>query len=325
MNSRLSAVLAIRTDYSRARRLLHCLQQQSLSGLELVMVAPQRILDQVAQADIEGIAFRPVVLERMRTGAQGWALGAQHASAPWLVLVEDHCFPEKGWAEALLQAAENPEVLAVGPRLVNGNPATLWSRVEILLNFSEFLGCSAGKRTRLCGHNTCYRRTVLPEGLQLLEEAFESEAAFHERLGGRGGWLQFEPRAVVHHVNISRALAFFKHKFLGGALFGGARSRTWSLKKRALYTLGSPLIPFLRTLRLLPILRSSLLDTLEWGRWPGALVLLGAALICHGLGEAAGYIMGHANSSRLYALYSGLELDRYSNLADFDRHLLESL
>jgi hypothetical protein len=64
--------------------------------------------------------------------------GILQSRAPVVALAEDHCFPARGWAEALLAAHREPWA-AVGPAFVNANPATLVSWANFAIEYGPWL------------------------------------------------------------------------------------------------------------------------------------------------------------------------------------------
>ncbi|MCL6546490.1 MAG: hypothetical protein K6T61_14805, partial [Bryobacteraceae bacterium] len=83
------------------------------------------------------------------------------ASAPLVVMTEDHSLPEPGWAAALLEAHREHRA-AVGPAIVNGNPESLLSWANVVIEYGEWLDPVQSRPVQhLPGHNTCYRRDVL--------------------------------------------------------------------------------------------------------------------------------------------------------------------
>src|SRR5947199_7561946 len=66
--------------------------------------------------------FRVVEVGPITSVGPAYAAGIRQASAPVVVLGEDHSFPDPGWAEALLRAHQQPWA-AVGPVVRNAHHA----------------------------------------------------------------------------------------------------------------------------------------------------------------------------------------------------------
>jgi len=96
------------------------------------------------------------IIELGETSSRGHAnaAGVYNATAPVVAFGEDHCYPYKTWAEALIEAHRQPWA-AVGPVVLNANPRTMISRGDILIGYGEWLEPAvAGIAQQLPGHNT---------------------------------------------------------------------------------------------------------------------------------------------------------------------------
>src|SRR5688500_17795973 len=93
----------------------HMRAQTVRDRLEIVIVAPSREQLQLDERKLDGFC-RIQVIEagKLKSIADGNAAGIRHASAPIIALTENHCFPEPGWAEALIRA-HRESAAVVGP------------------------------------------------------------------------------------------------------------------------------------------------------------------------------------------------------------------
>ena len=100
-------------------------------------------------------------------------------------------------------------------------------------------------------------------------------------------------------------------------MYGAARVRhnNWSMARRLLYILGSPLIPVLRLRRTLrEVRRAGQWDTLLPQILPGIIT----ALVAHCLGEISGYALGAGDAAWQRV---PCELNRCEFLRESDRSL----
>src|SRR6185295_6477622 len=108
--------------------LLHLQAQAAHAELELVIVAPTaesiprdaRVLQ--GFWDVVVVPFGDVAA----AAPAARAAGVRAARAPIVAFVEDHSFPQPGWAEALI-AAHQQDWAVVGPAVGNANPETALS------------------------------------------------------------------------------------------------------------------------------------------------------------------------------------------------------
>lgn len=306
----MSVILAVPGKYADIARTMEYLRAQTVSRrLELVLVTTaeeQLGLDPARVADFWG--YQIVTIGKFHSVAQANAAGIRRARAPVVALAEDHCFPQPDWAEALLGAHEGPWA-AVGPVFINANPKTACSWADFVVAYGPWIHPRpAGPAPFLPGHNSSYKRAVLLEYGDRLEELLEAETVLHWDLRRRGYQLYVEAAARVAHTNFSRLEVLLPVKFLAGRLFAGHRALGWPGVKRLAFVAGSPLIPWIRLWRhTRDLCQPGRPRHLLWRVWP----VMAAGLLLDGLGQMLGYLAGPG--------------DVYRRLADFEFHRLRHI
>ena len=295
----MSVVVVSLDSYERIRLTVTALRAQTARRqLEIVVVAPSRERLNLDEADLqEFFSFQVVEVGPIRSTGGAIAAGFQRAHAPVVAYAEEHSYPFPTWAEALLAAHKEPWG-AVGAAIVNANPGTIISWANLFTDFGSSVAPAVGGVTcHLAWHHGSYKRELLSEyGPEQLQMFLETEGFLHQALRDRGYQLYFEPAAKSNHVNVSTLRALIRCEFVGGRLFGAARMRheKWSMARRLLYILGSPLIPVLRLRRTLPEVRRA-------GQWdklfPQILPGIVTALVAHCLGEISGYALGAGDAA----------------------------
>lgn len=318
MTAEMSVVLVTRGPFDRIRKTVSHLQRQTASSrLELVIAAPSRASIAFHDDDVQGFAAVQIVeVGAVVSMSDARAAAVRCATAPLIAFAEDHCYPHPEWADRLLDAYRRPEVGAVGPATVNGNPRTLVSWINFLMTFVRWSPpVTEGSADGLPWHNTSYRRDLLLAYGSRLPSMLSVEGFLHADLLSKGHHLYLVSRAQIRHVNVSLFGYTLPQAFLGGRLYGAARAARgeWGLGRRLLYILASPLVPFVRLRRSCrDIVRIGMEDRLI----PRAVPLLFLALIVHALGEATGYAVGPGEADRAYSDY---ELSRVDHLCESDR------
>lgn len=259
----LSVALIVPGRRETVLRVLQHLRRQTLRDrLEIILIGGSKdLLDTFREDLIPFGSYQLVVWERMRNMAAARSHAFRIARSPLLVHAEDHCFPEPGWAAALVRAfapSEDGRVpVAAGPLMVNANPRTLWSWAAFTLHFGH---CafreSHGPACYVATHNTCFRRDAVLALNHHLDSGIEMELLLQNRLRANGQVLVHQTEAVTRHVNVSRPRALLTASFFGGWLFSTVRMREeqWALGRKIFQLAASPMVPLLQLKRRWPVL-----------------------------------------------------------------------
>jgi glycosyltransferase involved in cell wall biosynthesis len=293
----MSVVIVTPDCYETIRKTVEHVRTQTVKGrLELVIVAPSTERLALNGLDLNDFfQFRVVEVGESKSIAHALAAGIRQASAPVVVLAEDHSFPERGWAEALIERHRQPWAV-VGPVVRNANPESLLSWADFLLGYGTWLEpAPAGEINYLPGHNSSYKRALLVDYDRDLEAMLEAEFVLHGDLQAQGHQLYLEPAAKTAHLNFARLAPWMPYLVYAGRVFAAARARRWPLFQRLLYAGGAPLIPFVRLWRIRSELRRP-------GRpadlWPRVLPALLVGLTLDMVGQVLGYALGAGQANQ---------------------------
>jgi hypothetical protein len=284
----LSIVLLFPDNSNCNERTLEHLHAQTVADqLEIVIVAVPGAT--VNESEIALGQFKSVItvhIDNMKSTAAARAAGVRAASAPIVALGEDHSFPDPRWAETFIAAHRGPWAV-VGPAMANANPRHAISWANLAIEYGIWLDpATSGPAEHLPGHNSSYKRDVLLEYGDDLAAMLEAETVLHWDLRAKGYQLYFDANARTFHLNYTLLGPALVLRFLGGRLFGSARSRNWPMSKRLFYGLASPLIPLRRGW-------NTVRDLRRIGRFsPRMLALLAVLLACDAFGEMCGYFFG---------------------------------
>jgi hypothetical protein len=293
--------------------LTHLRAQTVADQLEVIIVAPSETgLELNASALKPFYGYRVVEGDPLRSSAEARVAGIRAATAPVVVFTEDHCFPARGWAAALIARHREPWA-AVGPALVNGNPRTLLSWTNLLIEYGPWVDpVESGPRDHIPPHNSSYKRELLLAYGDRLPALVEAETLLQWDLRAHGQELYLESAAKSRHFNVSVFTVWVSLRFNVGRMFAGARARDWGIGKRIFYTLASPLIPWLRFARAVPVARRC---ERRHRIFPRVLPMLFAGFLIDGFGELVGYACGEG---RAVANVSRFEFHRDYNLRQDD-------
>lgn len=312
-----SAIIISPDGYSTVRRLVSCLRAQSGAvDLELVFVLPSSAPVDLPLDELSGFAvIRLVRISSMDSTAIARAAGVRAASAPIVLMTEDHSLPEPGWLDALL-AAHRSGCAVAGPAVANGNPHSLLSWANLAIEYNEWLhSAPTGPVNHLPGHNSSYNRDILLSYGETLGDWLEAESVLHWDLRARGHALLLESRAVTRHHNFSLWRDSLSLRFDAGRQFAGMCRLRWSLARRILYLGGAPLIPMVRAAR---ICRQFVKPGRPASLLPALLPLCLFLLTVETVGAFLGYLIGPGASSLRIARVD-FHRDRHMNVEDRER------
>jgi hypothetical protein len=297
-NLQVSVVVLVPRRSRTLQWALECLNRQTIAGhIECVLVAPTSEETQGALPMLGRLAgVQTLHLGEIQDEGSAKAAGIRAANAPLVAFLEDHSFPGVGWAEALVEAHKNGQYAVVGPVVRNANPASGASWGCFLVYYGQWMeALPEGALRHLPANHSCYRKDALIPYGERLPDLLQSESVLHQDLLQKGLRLFQEGRAQAYHLNYSNTLTACSEYILASRVFAAQRALGWGLFKRAVYACGSPLLPAIRTVRLLPLFRRSGLERSVQFR---AFFALLATLFAGALGEMIGYSIGAGTAKR---------------------------
>jgi hypothetical protein len=266
----------------------------ALGGLDIIQPMLKAVQAQTARDQLEIIVLAQhpaeiagadqVIVTGQLSLHEARAEGVRAATSEFVVLGEDHCFPDPDWAARLLDRLQEGWD-GVGPSLRSGNPSNLWAQAAFVLGYGEWIEPTAGRR--LPGHNAVVRRSLLLElGPELATELLTGSLLM-ARLQDAGAKFCFEDRARMAHWDctvVSWSLITFAAV---GAGFGAQRSRKWPWWARFGFALALPAVAVLHWRRALRHLIRTRDRLSIWACFP-AMALASAWALGEFLGSLAG-------------------------------------
>jgi hypothetical protein len=240
---KISVILVAAGCYGALRKTMACLGEQTIhSSIEIVIVTLSAESFEVDANYRERFhSVRVEVCNGPEQLAAAAVTGVRQATAPFAAMIEDHCYPEPGWAEALLNRhCAGYDV--VGAEIANANPWSAVSWCSYLLTLGAWAPpARAGEVSSVAAHNSSYRRDALLALGPELDELMLSETLLQWHIHERGGRIFLEPAAKAHHVNPSRLRTFLYVRFSGARLFAGIRGRAFHWPSRLFLAMIAPL------------------------------------------------------------------------------------
>jgi hypothetical protein len=298
----LSVVLITPDTFETIRRTATCIAHQSANAqVELVIVAPESATIEVDQDLVAPLAgVQVVTLRSVSPTGPARAAAIRAARAPIVAFAEEHCFPDMGWAAALIEAHRGDHA-AVGPAMHNANPDSIVSWADFLVGYGPWAAPVSKREVEyLPGHNSSYKRDALLAYDDKLDELMEAETVVMWNLRSKGQRLLLEPAAFTSHMNFGRWQSWLAVMFFNGRAFADTRASQWSMPKRLAFVAASPLIPFVRLARTVGHAR-------RVGRGPACLATviptIAVGLTVDAIGQMAGYAVGAGDAHEKMAAY----------------------
>jgi len=238
-----------------ARALRSVLDQDGLDEAEILLIDAGS--DGVAP--IPGADHPAVTVLKIDVAAGFGALkatGVRRARGSVLLFLEDHAEARPGWLQAALKSCTDPWA-GVGCEVHNANAGVGLSDSIYEINYGRWAPPLArGEAELLAGNNTIYRRQILLAYEPGLDDLLSSDTVLQWRLSADGHKLLAEPAASILHRNPTTLGNGIQAEFLYHWCFGAVRASAlrWTRRKKLGYLALSPLIPWIRCLRLTKLL-----------------------------------------------------------------------
>jgi hypothetical protein len=290
------SVVLITDHFNTIRRVVrHLSAQTAQTKLEVVIVCPSSRELEADESMFTGFAAVKVrEVGSLHPMSAARATGVREATAPVVFLGETHSYPHPEFAAALIAAHEGPWDVVV-PGLDNANDDGPKSWAAFLIDYGYWLRhLPAGQAGAAPTWNVAYKREALLELGDKLGSALTGGDELATAFRARGRTIYFEPAAVLDHANVSRTFSlWFDERYLSGLLVGGNRRGRWSVSRRWIYALASPLIPLVMLRRVAPAVRAALANRRLPPLTIPALVL---GVVARTFGEVVGYVAGARSS-----------------------------
>jgi hypothetical protein len=290
----LSAIVVIPDIYDTVRNTMKYLQAQTaVRQIEIVIVKPTNQQIGLDESDLRRFqGWQIVEVDKVTSIARGFAVGINKARAPIVALTEDHAYPDEKWAELFIAAHKNPWAV-VGPSMRNGNPDNMLSWADFYQAYGEWTHpVSSGPVRHLPGHNSSYKRDILLKFGDELEILMEAESVLHRHLQAKGYGLYLEPGTCTSHLNFDTWSSWIPKRYYSGRQFASTWAHSWPWPRRLLFTIASPLVPWIRLSRI----QRSIRRNQSFGFLLRLLPVMLSGLLVEGVGHMMGYAAGAGDS-----------------------------
>lgn len=220
-------------------------------------------------------------------------LGIAQAKGDIFAFTDTDCIPDKNWVARIIEAHQHPHPV-IGGVVDIANKESYVSWAAYFCEFNQWIPREAENKNKITEIPTCclsMKRWVFDKFGPFIEGTYCSDTAFHWKMAKEGHRPMLVPTIKISHINIDRWVKYFQKQFMHGRQFARVRvaEKGFSVPRRLLYLLLSPLLPLLLTYRIFVRLTDSAYYFKKF--------LLVSPIVLTGLsfwsfGEMVGYLLG---------------------------------
>jgi len=231
------------------------------------------------------------------------ATAARAARAGVVAFLEEHARALPGWAAAVVEAHRGPWA-AVGYEVHNANAEVGRGWISGVMSYGLFAPpMERGESHLVSGHNSAYKRDVLLGFGAELDRLLLVDLGLGARLRREGHRFFLEPAARIEHLNETTLAASCRAYRSYHRLYGAARAREegWSWRRRCLYVVAAPLIPFYYLVRFSRFLARR--RPADLPRFLANAPYILVAQLTGAVSQAAGILRGPGDAARRFSVY----------------------
>ncbi len=284
----LSVVIPAVNGWPDLNRCLAAIEAER-ADVDLQVLVPERCGESVRREAGQRYPWAQLIPVPLDTSIpQMRAIAFRKASAPTVVVIEDHIIVPRGWANAMLNAV-SPEARVVGGGLVNAATDGVVDWAAWLCEYNHLAGpMPAGRVEGIHGNHTAYDRALLNEHMNVAESG-QWEDALHAAMKQSGVVLWSRPDIVAGHEKHYSVGEYLAQRFYYSRAYAAMQTKNAGAARRlasGLFAFALPPVLFLRIVSRVwkgGLYREHLL---------GSLPLLALFVSSWGLGEVAGAWFG---------------------------------
>lgn len=294
----LSAVVVFGEQRTRAARCLRqLLAQTALDRCEIVIIDLASAPNPVPGTDHPSVRWfhKP----DCETFGSARAEGIRQSRGQFIAFLEDHCYADPGWMEAVIKAFEQPADL-VSYAMTNANPERLICRTFLMTEYGRWMdpAISGYIPISMC-NNVAYRRSALEPYWNRLNELSEAEHVLHREMQAAGSRAWLAADAKLAHENWTQLWEGLVANALMKRLLAARRAseQNWGMGMRMAWAAGMVLTPPLHIARLAySLVPRPQLWPLFWASLPLMMITYPFSAV----GEAQGYLFGDGDCSQRF-------------------------
>ena len=221
-----------------------------------------------------------------------WATGIARTSGEIVAVTDSSCVVAENWISEIF-AAHQADSPVIGGAVEMSESKSLTDWAAYFCEYGQFMKpLAAGAVEVLPGNDIAFKRDVLKKHPQFVENEFW-KTYLCQQLQTEGIELISAPSMLVYYSKSFEFLPFLVRRFHHGRCFAGMRIKSETVFKRALYAVGTIVLPFVFFIRTItPVLQKRRFVR----EFILALPISVLAILLWSIGETCGYLAGTGKS-----------------------------
>lgn len=222
-----------------------------------------------------------------------WGAGIERANGKVIAITDSTCEVDSRWVSAIERAHQAAAPVIGGSVEINGHTRKLVDWAAYFCEYSQFMKpLRNGVVQELPGNNISFKRSALEKGQEFVRDGFW-KTYWCRTLQEEGIELVSEPSIVVYYNKSYELRPFLVRRFHHGRCFAGMRVSQTATLTRALYVMGTALLPFIFMTR---VIRVAVAKRRHLGQFVLSLPITVLAVLSWSVGEFYGYLAGSGKS-----------------------------
>lgn len=283
----ISIIIASKNGRETIEECLSSIRKQKKSFVEIV------VADQSTDGSLEIVKknfpdIKLIEISESLLIPELWGEGIRASSGKIVALTTSNFIPANNWIDKIKESLK-PPYSAVGGAIENSSVGSLGDWALYFCRYSNYMLPFEKKDVNdMAADNAAYSRKALEPYKEFFKNGFW-ENFINSLMIKDGLKILQTPDIVVVHKKSFNILSFSKQRFLHGSFYGEERSKSFTLIKRLIFVLASPLIPLIHLRRISKRVYSR---KRHIAKFLQALPVLVLFIVCWSAGEFCGYLSG---------------------------------
>ena len=285
----ISVIVASKNGHETIEECLKSIERQKGNHLLEIIVVTDNSKNDTSQIIIKRFpGVKLIVFARSTLIPDFWSAGIEAASGEIIAITIAQCVPTNNWISKIIESL-NRSYSAVGGAIENSKTSSFIDWAVYFCRYSNYMPPFGEREViDMAGDNAAYKREALEPYKEIIKRGFweniVNAALITDELK-----ILLTPDIVTVYKNSYGIISFLIQRFFHGYHYGNKRLVPFPMITRFMFTLASPLIPFIHLYRIAQRVTNRNRHLRELIL---SLPILFIFLLCWSVGEYCGYISG---------------------------------